>query len=64
MERWSSDVRIFGGKAATGWGTRLAVTQIWSVARAVEERIRRVDSQHDQGYIVEEYARGEADLVM
>ena len=57
-------MRIFGEKAATGWGTRSAVKQIRSVARAAEERIRWVDSQHDQGYAVEEYAGGEADLVL
>jgi hypothetical protein len=31
------------------------------VTRAAGERIRWVDSQHDQGYAVEEYAGGEAD---
>jgi hypothetical protein len=34
------------------------------VARAVGERIRWVDNQHVQGYVVEEYAGGEADLVL
>ena len=35
-----------------------------SVARAAGERIWSVDNQHDQGYAVEEYAGGEADLIL